>query len=86
METLIKDIAEGLQHSPLAWILAVALAVIGYLYRGREADQKRLVDMMTEKETQHRETLMKVLPIAEKLGDSVEALERVTTSLLRGDK
>lgn len=80
---ILNDLANGLQHSPLAWILGLALIVIGYLYKGREDDQRKTLEMLMAKETAHRETLMQVLPIAEKLGDSVEALERITTALMR---
>ncbi len=80
---ILNDLATGLQHSPLAWILAVALVTIAFLYKGREDDQRKMLELLMAKEAAHRETLMQVLPIAEKLGDSVEALERITTALMR---
>lgn len=80
---ILSQIATGLQNSPLAWILGIALIVIGYLYKGREDDQRKTLEMLMAKEAAHRETLMQVLPIAEKLGDSVEALERITTALMK---
>jgi hypothetical protein len=82
----LNDLANGLQHSPLAWILALCLVVIGYLYRGREQDQKDKLEKLMAKEAEHRATLEKVIPIAEKLGDSVEALQRITDNLLREEK
>ncbi len=80
---LIGQLAAGLATSPLSWILALSLVVIGYLYRARENAQKEFLDMVMKQEGSHRETLMKVLPIAEKLGDSVESLERITASILK---
>lgn len=80
---ILNDLATGLQHSPLSWILAIAIITIGYLYKSREEDQRKTMELLMQKEAAHRDTLMQVLPIAEKLGDSVEALERITASLVR---
>lgn len=79
----IAQLAKGLAENPTSWFLAIMTIVVGYLYRSRENSQKAFLDMVLSQEASHRDTLMKVLPIAEKLGDSVEALERITTTVLK---
>lgn len=80
---LLQQIATGLVEHPTAWMLAITLVVTGYIYRERTLVQKELVDTVKAQEAAHRETLLKVIPIAEQLVESVEALEKITDGLLR---
>jgi len=86
MET-ISQLASGLADKPTAWMLAIALVAVVYLFRELSKTKSEQLDMIMRQESAHRDTLMKIVPISEKLTDSVEVLERVTTSLLaRGEK
>lgn len=80
----LEIIAKGLAEHPTAWLLAIALIVIGYLYKENSASKKELVDMISRKEAEHRETISKIVPICEKATDAVEVLERITDSLIKG--
>lgn len=75
----LTQIANGLASNPLAWIAAIALGACGWL-------AKTLFQTVREDAKEHRETLIKVVPLAEKLTDSVEILERVTNALMKADK
>ena len=79
----IGELAKGLAENPTAWMLAVSLAVAAYLYKERAAAQKDLLDMVIKQEQAHRDTLMRIVPISEKLVESVEVLERVTDALMK---
>lgn len=80
---MLETIAKGLSDHPTAWLLAIALLALAYLYRERSAAQKELVDTVMKQEQAHRETLTKIVPISEKLVESVEVLERVTDALMK---
>lgn len=75
----LSEIANGLAANPLAWITAIALGACGWL-------AKTLFATVREDAKEHRETLIKVVPLAEKLTDSVEILERVTNALMKDNK
>lgn len=81
----LQTIATGLIEHPTAWMLAIVLVVTGFIYRERTVVQKELVDTVKAQEAAHRETLLKIIPISEKLVESVEALEKITDGLLRRD-
>lgn len=80
---ILQTIATGLADHPTAWMLALALVAVAYLYRERSAAQKELVDTVMKQETSHRETLSRIVPISEKLVESVDVLERVTDALMK---
>jgi len=82
----LGQLASGLASAPLPWLLAAALLVIGYLYRERASTQKELLDTVMRQEASHRETLIRIIPISEKLVESVEILERVTNALMERTK
>lgn len=82
METL-ESLAKGLSENPTAWLLALALVAIGYLYRERATAQKELIELVMKQEAAHRDTLTRIVPISEKLIESVEVLERVTDALMK---
>lgn len=84
MET-IQTLADGLKDHPTAWMLAIVLVALAFLYREKSAVQKELVDTVKLQEAAHRETLLKVVPISENLIESIEALEKITDGLLRRD-
>jgi hypothetical protein len=79
-------LAEGLARDPKTWMLVLALFAVGYLYKERSASQKELLDSVMRQESAHRETLSKIIPMTEKLLSAIEALERITDGLMRGDK
>jgi hypothetical protein len=79
----LSAIASGLASNPSAWLLTLALAALVYLYKARSDDQKVFLDRVLAQEAAHRETIMRIVPIAEKLTDSVEILERVTNAALK---
>lgn len=56
----------ALSTGSLTGLLAAALAAIAYLFR----------EIRTQ-EREHRATLEKIIPIAEKLADSIEIVERL---------
>jgi hypothetical protein len=78
MESL-GEIAGGLAANPLAWVATIAIAACAWL-------GKTLYNTLREDAKDHRETLMKVVPLAEKLTDSVEILERVSNALMEKSK
>lgn len=79
----LAQIAAGLAANPSAWFLTLALAALVYMYRARGTDQKEFLETVMKQEAAHRETIMRIVPIAEKLTDSVEILERVTNAALK---
>ena len=79
----LAQVAQGLIDNPTAWLLALALAAIAYLYKDRSDDTKEFIKMITEQEAAHRETIFRIVPIAEKLTAAVEVLERVTNATLK---
>jgi hypothetical protein len=72
----MSELALGLATNPLPWLLAAALTAIVFLFREVSAAKKELIDSVVKSEASHRETLMKVIPIAEKLADLTEILEK----------
>lgn len=71
------QILQGLVDHPTACLLALALIALGWLYKARAQDQKDFIEIILKREDGHRETLLKVIPAAEKLTDSVVILERI---------
>lgn len=68
----------GLVDHPTACLLAVALFVIGYLYKARNDDTKEHMAALASQSSAHLETVERIVPLAEKLIQSVDMLERVT--------
>lgn len=83
---MLETIAKGLADHPTAWMLAITLVALAYLYKERSAIQKELVETVMKQEQAHRETLSKIVPISEKLVESIEVLERVTDALMKGSE
>lgn len=76
-------IAEGLASHPTAWTAALLLGAVVYLFKAlRERDQQA-INTVIEQERAHRETLARVVPLAEKLTEGVQILERVSTRLAK---
>lgn len=80
---ILTALAEGLAKNPAAWLLASSLVALAYLYKDRAALQKEFIDTVMKQEAAHRETLIRIAPLAEKLSDSIEALERISDSIMR---
>jgi hypothetical protein len=79
----LKDIANGLVEHPTQWMLALTLIALAFLYKARSDDSKASLETILKLEGEHRETLVKIIPVAEKMTDSVEALERITAQILK---
>ena len=80
----LNAIAQGLADHPTAWMLALAVGAIGYLYRELNQTKKEQIESIRAQEQAHRETLMKIVPVSEKLVESVEVLERITETFMKG--
>lgn len=83
-----STVANGLQANPLAWIAALALLAAGYLFNVILRDRKdhaaelaavRNEHLQTIKEDakEQREILAQVIPLATKLTEGLESLERI---------
>lgn len=79
----LNAIAQGLAAHPTAWMLALAVLAIGYLYRENMSSKKELIDTVIKQENDHRDTLTRIVPLSEKVVESVEILERVTDALIK---
>lgn len=87
-------IAQGLASNPLAWGLALALAAIAYLFRELQgarvahakeiADaQAKLIETIRADAKEQREILGQIVPLAAKLTEGLEILERLTEAVGR---
>lgn len=72
-EALLKGIVEH----PTACMLAVALIALAFLYKAREADRTAKEAQIQKLNDDHKATIEKVIPVAEKLADGVNTLERL---------
>lgn len=77
--------AEGLAKNPLAWGLALALIVIGYLFRLVIAQHEKHVETIKAAAKDQREILAQVIPLSVKLMTAIELLERITDKITRGE-
>lgn len=89
-------VAKGLAENPLAWFLALSLLAVAYLFRlvstEREAAAKaladlqaRYVDTIRADAKEQREILFQIVPLASKLTESLEILERLTDAITARD-
>lgn len=74
-------IAGGLATHPLTYLCALLILACVYLFRELRAADKASLDRVVANATEHRETLKKVIPVAEKLAAGVETLERLSVAL-----
>lgn len=72
-----SQILQGLVEHPTACLLALALVALAYLYKARAQDHRDFLELILKKEAEHRDTVLKVIPAAEKLTESVVILERI---------
>lgn len=86
---MVSELAQGLASNPLAWGLALALGAVGYLFkmlsedrkvfaRALEEQQASLVATLKEDAKEQREILSQIVPLASKIVDGIEALERIS--------
>jgi hypothetical protein len=80
---IMQALAEGLAKNPAAWLLASSLVALAYLYRDRASLQKEYIDTVMKQEAAHRETLLRIAPLAEKLAASIDALEKMSDIFMR---
>lgn len=71
-------IANGLASNPLAWMLALALLAIGYLFRLLMSMNSRLIEAHQTNAKDQREILSQIIPLVTQLTEAVEILERLT--------
>jgi hypothetical protein len=71
-------IAEGLAKNPLAWISAVLLVAVGYLFRRLGEVQKEHMETIRQEAKEQREILREIVPLTVKLTESLETLEKIT--------
>jgi hypothetical protein len=85
-------IAGGLAANPLAWGLALALVAIAYLFKTLSEERKnaavelaslrdKQVEQLKQDAKEQREILSQIVPLAAKLVDGLEVLERLTDSI-----
>ena len=85
----VSAAAGGLATNPLAYICAVLLAVVAFLYRQQvaretaqaaalEALRKQQIEDARSDQKEQRELLMQVVPLSSKLVEAVELLEKIT--------
>lgn len=83
------SVANGLAVNPLAWMLAITLAVVGYLYKQLSDERVRhakelgeakdaLIASIRADAKEQREILSQVVPLAAKLVEGLEILEDLT--------
>lgn len=77
-----NQIAEGLTSHPTEWFAALLLGAVIYLFKELRARDAQAIVTVIEQEKAHRETLARVVPLAEKLTEGVEILERVSNKLM----
>lgn len=86
--------AEGLAKNPLAYIAAVLLLSLGYMFKLYAEERTRSAAALETARAAHletvkadakdqREILSQIVPLASKLTDGLEILERVTDKLTR---
>lgn len=73
-----SEIAEGLTRNPLAWGLVLVGAACAYLFRALMAEQRAHLETVRAAAVQQREILTQVVPLASRLTEAVDTLERVT--------
>lgn len=74
----VGQIAQGLAANPLAWICALALMTVAYLFKELRAADRLQLERADAAKVAHLATLEKVIPIAEKLTSAVEILEKLS--------
>jgi hypothetical protein len=72
-----SPIAAGLASHPLTYLCAMLILVVIYLYKSKEGLQATLLQSVKDSAAEHRATLEKVLPLTEKLTNTVEVAERL---------
>lgn len=73
-----SEIAEGLARNPLAWGLVLVGGACAYLFRALMSEQKAHLETVRSAAVQQREILTQVVPLASRLTEAVDTLERVT--------
>lgn len=90
-----SPLANGLASNPLAYMCAIALGVIAYLYKSRDDDRREAAKVLADLQTKYvetiradakeqREILAQVVPLTAKLTEGLELLEKLTDSLTKG--
>lgn len=87
---MFESLLKGFVESPLPSMLVVAILTGAYLYKAREADrvardaERTVVAAQIQKlNDDHKSTIEKVIPVADKLADATIAIERSVATLER---
>lgn len=76
-----SNIASGLATHPLTYLCALLILACGYLFKELRAADRAALDRVVKNAEEHRATLEKVIPVAEKLAAGVETLERISIAV-----
>ena len=77
--------ANGFATNPLAWGLAIALVAVGFLFRELRIEQQKRIEAEREGANRMIETLKEMIPLANKLTECVELLDRAVERLTDGE-
>lgn len=78
-----QALLDGIVAHPTACMLTVTLIALGFLYRAREADRAAKDAIVQKLNDDHKATIEKVIPVADKLGDAAIAVEKAVATLER---
>lgn len=73
-----STLADGLARNPLAWLAALLILAVGYLFVRLNQAQAAHMETIRQEAKEQREILREVVPLTVKLTESLEALERIT--------
>lgn len=73
----LSEIASGLAANPLAWGVTLLSAALVYLWKQLREVQTAYLESVKTSANERREDLHTIIPLADKLADAVETLERL---------
>lgn len=77
------EMLNGLVAHPTACFLVLALIALAFIYRAREVDRAAHGVLVQKLNDDHKATIEKVIPVADKLGDAAIAVEKAVATLER---
>lgn len=69
-----SQVATGLAANPLAWFCALLIGTTAYLFKANQELTKSLIELINTKDKEHRDTLERIVPLAESLESIIESL------------
>lgn len=73
----LEKVAAGLATSPTAWMLALALAALAYLYKQLADSHKDQIALIKEAEAARRDTFEKLLPLTQQLATAMTVVDKI---------